>query len=62
MYGLLPVSHVCIEGRVKVWAPECSLLYIYVPRNLLAGEVLGKLCDMKCGAVEDIHLKRVSVF
>ena len=30
VHGLLLVSHVCIEIRVKVWAPKCLLLYIYV--------------------------------
>jgi hypothetical protein len=54
VYGLLPVSHVCIEVRVRVWAPECSLLYIFVPRNFLAVEIRGKLFSMKCRAVEDI--------
>ena len=33
----------------------CVCVCVYVTRNFLAGEVLDKLCDMKCRAVEDIH-------
>ena len=30
VYGLLPISHICIEVRVKVWAPEYLSLFMYV--------------------------------